>query len=533
MLIRAFGYILVLLMSFLAACGDGQPPRLESRGELRVLTRFSSTTAKDEDSGPQGFERELVRQFASDHNLRLRFIPVASEAEIYERLQRGDAHFAAAWLSPPADSDVGKDAGKGSKGAKTRKGKDEAPASNANNAPELSELPPIQAVVPHSRSGDVIVQHEAALPVDRLAALAGREVHLVAAARHVSAVDALNKLKPAVKLVEHPDWSEGDLVAAVAAGKVELALTDALAARVAETYSPELVVVMDIGKPRPIAWLFPRGSDPGLLEKVNDFFSVASFDGTLARLKDRFFGQVQRLRRNDAVQFLEKVRTVLPDYEATFKQAQLRSGIDWRMLAALAYQESQWDPLATSPTGVRGMMMLTEDTADRLGVANRLEPKQSIRAGALYLADLQDQLPPTIGQPDRLWFALAAYNLGLGHLNGARQIAESMKVDVDSWYEMKKVLPLMARPEYYNRLKSGRARGGEAVIMVENIRVFYDILSRTLPAYEPPADKVRKPRPEKKAKTDPAKKLKPPSEQGGSLGLKPGGGLGLKPPPNK
>lgn len=525
MLLRAFWVIFLIVTALLAGCGESQPPRLDSRGELRVLTRFSNTTAKDEDSGPQGFERELVRQFASDHNLRLRFIPASSEAEIYDRLQRGEAHFAAAWLSPPAGSEetpAKKGKGSGKKAAK------EAPPE----PPEMTALPPIHAVLPHSRSGDVIVQHEAALPVDRVAALAGREVHLVAVARHGSAVDLLRKQKPAVTLIEHPDWSEGDLVAAVAAGKVELALTDALAARVAETYSPELVVVMDIGKPRPIAWLFPRGSDPTLLEKVNDFFSVAEHDGTLARLKDRFFGQVQRLRRNDAVHFLEKVRTVLPEYESTFKQAQLRSGIDWRLLAALAYQESQWDPLATSPTGVRGMMMLTEDTADRLGVANRLEPKQSIRAGALYLADLQDQLPPTIAQPDRLWFALAAYNLGMGHLNGARQIAESMKVDVDSWYEMKKVLPLMARPEYYSRLKSGRARGGEAVIMVENIRVFHDILSRTLPAYEPPPDKAHKARPEKKAKPlrADAKKLNPPGKEGSSLGLKPGGGLGLKPP---
>jgi len=126
--------------------------------------------------------------------------------------------------------------------------------------------------------------------------------------------------------------------------------------------------------------------------------------------------------------------------------------------------------------------MLTEDTADRMQVNNRLDPKESIAAGARYLADLMEQLPAGIKGPDRQWLALAAYNLGMGHLNGARQFAPGLKRDPDSWYDMKKVLPLLSRPEYYGRLKSGRARGGEAVIMVENVRTYYDILSR----FEPP-----------------------------------------------
>jgi len=134
---------------------------------------------------------------------------------------------------------------------------------------------------------------------------------------------------------------------------------------------------------------------------------------------------------------------------------------------------------------VRGIMMLTGETADRLGVKNRLDPKEAIRAGARYVADLADDLPEEVKDPDRLWLALAAYNLGMGHMNGGRAIAESMGYDPNSWYEMKKVLPLLAKPEYYARLKSGRARGGEAVIMVENIRTFYDTLSRFEPAYKP------------------------------------------------
>ena len=136
-------------------------------------------------------------------------------------------------------------------------------------------------------------------------------------------------------------------------------------------------------------------------------------------------------------------------------------------------------------TSVRGMMMLTEDTADALGVSNRLDPMESIRGGARYLVQLMDQLPPSAADPDRLWLALAAYNLGMGHLNGGRAIALKLKKNPDSWFDMKSVLPLMSQPAYYERLKSGRARGGEAVILVENVRSYYSLLAHLEPAHVP------------------------------------------------
>jgi membrane-bound lytic murein transglycosylase F len=118
-------------------------------------------------------------------------------------------------------------------------------------------------------------------------------------------------------------------------------------------------------------------------------------------------------------------------------------------------------------------------------VTNRLDADQSIRAGSRYVAMLRDELPPEVREPDRTWLALAAYNLGMGHLNGGRAIARGRQLNPNSWFEMKKILPLLARPEIYERLKSGRARGGEAVILVENVRAYYDILQRLREPFEP------------------------------------------------
>lgn len=235
--------------------------------------------------------------------------------------------------------------------------------------------------------------------------------------------------------------------------------------------------------PAASAWAFPANSDEALLRRAETFLERIRRDGTLERLVDRYFGHVHRLAASDVERFLERMHRILPHYRRHFIDAQEIHGIDWRLLAALAYQESHWDPLATSYTNVRGMMMLTEDTADRLRVSDRLDARQSILAGTRYLAELREQLPPEAPEPDRIWLAVAAYNLGMGHLNGARFIASLVKRDPNSWYEMKQVLPLLAKPEYYSRLKSGAARGGEAVIMTENIRTYYDILRR----FEKPA----------------------------------------------
>ena len=155
---------------------------------------------------------------------------------------------------------------------------------------------------------------------------------------------------------------------------------------------------------------------------------------------------------------------------------QYSGDFDWRKLAAASYQESHWNPSARSPTGVRGMMMLTLPTAAYVGVDNRLDPEQSIRGGAFYLKDMMERLPDTIPENQRIWFALASYNIGLGHVEDARRLTESMGMDPDAWADVKKVLPLLQQSKYYKQTRYGYARGSEAVHYVDSIRRYYDTL---------------------------------------------------------
>jgi membrane-bound lytic murein transglycosylase F len=220
-----------------------------------------------------------------------------------------------------------------------------------------------------------------------------------------------------------------------------------------------------------------------LRDRIDTFFEDIRRNGTLQRLIDRYFGYAQRVERFDAGVFQERIRTVLPAFAGLFQQAQQETGIEWRLVAAIAYQESHWNPIATSETNVRGMMMLTEDTARRMRVADRLDARQSTLAGARYIADLKRSLPERIREPDRTWLALAAFNIGIGHLEDARVLAARRKLNPDSWSDVKKTLPLLAQPDTADGTKYGFARGGQAVVFVETVRAYYDVLLRLQDPY--------------------------------------------------
>jgi len=218
---------------------------------------------------------------------------------------------------------------------------------------------------------------------------------------------------------------------------------------------------------------------------VNKFFDQIHNDGTLRNLLDRYYGSSKRLNTQDIRAFLELSNSLLPKYEHLFKQAQETTGIDWRLLAAVSYRESHWNTYNTSPTGVRGLMMLTESTADLMGVTDRLDPKQSIPAGAKYIVKMIETIPERIPEPDRTYMALAAYNIGYAHLEDARVLAKRLKLNPDSWADVKKTLVMLNDPEYYSTLKYGYASGGAPVIFVESVRSYQRILERNQPSHIP------------------------------------------------
>ncbi|MBU3694190.1 MAG: membrane-bound lytic murein transglycosylase MltF [Rhodocyclaceae bacterium] len=436
---------LVGVALLLLACRPHEPalPPPQHSGELVVVSRQSPTTVyRDADGQLAGPDFDLVSAFANSLGVKVRWVWVERERQMHEQLDRGRAHMAAAALSP--------------------------------SAPALALVrfgPPFlwrhQAVAMRSRDGPMPYR------VSQLAGLNG----WVAADTHAARV--LEDLAPQPGgALQHGDPATAvDALHRVADGQLDYAVVDSLLLARMRHWLIDLEQAFEIPGPRPVAWAFPRYGNEQFYEAAADFLARSRANGALAALHERHFGHLRRLDTFDIGQLLEHRESRLPRYRELFREAARVTGIDWRWLAALAYQESKWDPLATSWTNVRGMMMLTETTAQQMGVTNRLDARQSILAGARYLARIMEALPPKVSGEDRLMMALAAYNLGEGHLRAGRRMAAAMKLDADTWGGVKRALPELARPDIAARLVSGPARGGEAVILVENVRGYYEVLA--------------------------------------------------------
>jgi len=451
----------LLLLGLLAGCGEPEPaiervgPLVEG-GELVVLTHPSATTFYQDGEGRHaGLEYELVSRFAAEAGYTVRFVALPGFADVLPALARGKGHIAAAGLIVTPET-----------------------------ARRFTFGPSYQEVLL-----EVIYDTEVRRPRS-LEDLAGKRVDVLAGSLAIPELQALKAKLPALEWNAIVARDAEDIVARVASGLADFAVAESHTVDVARNFHPTIATAFAIGQPRRLAWAMPRDADPVLVKRLEDFFGRIRRDATLTRLIDRYYGHLQRLTEADIVHFMTRVRTVLPLYRKHFHDAQDLTGIDWRLIAALGFQESHWDPGAVSPTGVRGLMMMQDDTAARMGVKNLLDPRENILGGARYLALLRDLLQRA-PEPDRTWIALAAYNVGFGHLEDARSIARALKLDPNVWVNMKQVLPLLMRPEHAAVRKFGYARGGEAVILTENVRQYFDILQRVEQPYRPVFDSLR------------------------------------------
>jgi membrane-bound lytic murein transglycosylase F len=234
--------------------------------------------------------------------------------------------------------------------------------------------------------------------------------------------------------------------------------------------------VSNLTAPYSLSWLIaPHNQD--LLRLLQVWYQQASREDEIMRIIDRYKSQLVQLDSLDISEFFRNIDKVLPTYQEAFKTAARKNGLPWQLIASVAYQESHWDPEARSRTGVRGLMQLTMDTANHMDIEDRTDPLQSIRGGSRYLRYLLNKMPKSINFKDRLSLALAAYNIGYAHLRDAQKLAEEMGRNPHSWHHIKEILPLLAKPDYAEKLEYGFARGYETVEFVERVRSFYNLMN--------------------------------------------------------
>jgi membrane-bound lytic murein transglycosylase F len=444
--------ILAVLACLAVGCEEAPKPiaPIAQSGELVVLTVNGPATYFEDAQGlASGFEYDLAMLFARDLGAKPAFVVIDNPAKIDHLLRGGQAHLAAAALARHFDYPGGLAWG---------------PSYFATQHQIVG-----RATEPKPKS---------------LSDIGERRVGVIeeSVAEYLLATPS-----PAPSRIERlpPGTSTADLLEQVASGKLDYALVESTRYTLARRFFPQLDVAFNVGKPVEYAWLISQVDKKRIVEAAKPFFERIRKDGTLKRLVDRHYGHAARITALDSGTLIERIATHLPALRPHFEEAERMSGLDWRLVAAIGYQESHWDPLATSPTGVRGLMMLTEETADRLQVKNRLDARDSILGGARYFALLKEGISPRIPEPDRTWLALAAYNIGIGHLEDARIAAQRSGLTPDKWQDVRQVLPKLQEPETFNALKHGYARGAEAMQLVDNVRNYYDILTRMEPRDTP------------------------------------------------
>ena len=435
--------VYIVLAGLIGTCSS-PPPLLDQvleTGELRVVTRDSPTSYVVGPDGPSGPEYDLVRQFADELGVTLVIETVDSVSEIVPYLISGEAHMAAAGLS-----------------------------ITESRREFVNFSHPYETVDMH-----LIYKLGTGKP-RKLEEVIGRSIEVLSGSSHSDMLAALNEVYPELEWQENADVEVADLMTKVADGELDFTVSDSTDFGIQRHFYPDLRVALDLRIQEPLAWAFPRGKGDSLLERADEYLISSDRSGLLAQVHDRYYGHTKKFDYVGTRNFIRHFDSRLPRYREMFEEAGAQWGVDWRLLAAIGYQESHWRAGAVSPTGVKGIMMLTEATTEYLGLDDRTDPRTSIFGGAQYYTIQTERVPDTVDEPDRTWMALAAYNVGFEHLKSARQIVEWQGGNPDLWIDVRKALPLLAQRKWYERLPTGYARGWEPVLYVNNIRAYYNIM---------------------------------------------------------
>jgi membrane-bound lytic murein transglycosylase F len=416
--------------------------RILKKNELVVLTTNQPTTYYiDREENPTGPEYDMTVSFAKSLGVAARFIEFDSTEAVIEALRKGEGDIAAAGLTITAERKAEFDFGPG-----------------------------------YMDVSEYLVCHRDAAFIDKIEDLKELEIVIPAA---TSYVDNLYKQYPGI------DWSldhnllTPSLLEKVRSKEIECTISDSTIFDINRRYYPEISVKYTLHKGSQLSWMYAK-NNPHLASAINKWFAEYQDSGEYAQKIEKYYGHIDVFDYVDIQKFKRRIKDRLPKYKDMFIKAAEENGISPALLAAQSYQESHWNPKAKSPTGVRGIMMLTQPVAKSLGVTSRLDAKQNIFAGAKFHAKMKKMFDENVAEPDRSW-----------HFRDAQGLARKLGKNPNLWIDMKEVLPLLSEKKYYKDLKYGYARGNEPVQYVTRIRDYDDILVQYFMEQEPAVKKSK------------------------------------------
>jgi membrane-bound lytic murein transglycosylase F len=410
------------------------------QGELRVITQNSPATFYYGTDEPRGIEFELARGFADRLGVSLRMYTADEFWRLFPDLLAGKAHIGAAGLT-----------------------------ITLPRQEVVTFGPAYQTVEPQ------LIYRMGTKKPKSIADLNGGRLEVLQGSSHVGLLEEARERTPYLYWQETPATSAEALIRRVAHGEIDYAIVNSNEFNLLRHYYPEATVAFGLGVESQVAWAIPKHAE-SLRESIAAYFAEIESTGELQDILDRYYYAFRDFDFVGSRAFVRHLNTRFPQYENLFVEAELETGIDWRLLAAISYQESHWSSDAVSPTGVRGLMMLTEKTAKTVTVRDRRDPRESILGGARYFSLVLEKIPERIPEEDRIWMAVAAYNIGFGHLEDARIITQMQGGNPDNWEEVRERLPLLSDESWYKRVQRGFARGSVPVTYVDNVRRYFGLL---------------------------------------------------------
>lgn len=408
---------------------------------LKVALRVNPASYYWRDKKAVGFDYRLLQAFAKKIGMELKVVPVATVAEALERLEQKKVDIAAGALSH---------------------------FSQAEKKFSVSDS--------YYQTDQYLIYRLSDTVPKRLNELSLVDVEISANPNHIEVLEAVHPEQKDSGWQLQKNLDSQQLVQMVDLGLVRYTLVEEHELSTVRLFYPYLRTAFKTSAQVSLVWLFDK-ADSDLRNKANAFFQEMKKNRQLDRLVEAHFGHLGRLSYAEKLTFVGLVERRLGRYKNIFIEAAAEYGLDWQFLACVAYQESHWNPRAVSPTGVKGMMMLTQEVSKRYGISNRYDAYQSIMGGARYLAEIIRQLPSQITEPDRSWMALIAYLVGYGHLNDAFRLTKKRGAKPNFWIDVSASLKLLEKPEWYQQSKHGKPRGGDAITYINNVRNYQYLLT--------------------------------------------------------
>lgn len=418
--------------------------KIQRRNVLNVVLLNSPSTYYIGVDGPTGFEYDLLKSYANHLGVKLNITSAHTIQEAIQLRKNPDIDIISASLvkTPQRSEDF-------------------------NFGPSYFEVQ--EQVICHR---GMIGKHKFPRDVEELAEL---NIMVGKDTSYSETIKSLQNDGFDINATFSTDLSTEELLKKVSNHEIDCTVADSNVYALNLRYYPEIRMAFSISGREQLSWLLQKDT-PELKADMYSWLNTFNQQGKMIQLKDHYYSYVLFFDYYNTKMFYKRMKSRLPKYQKIFEEASTRFGIPWTLLASISYQESHWNPKAKSFTGVRGLMMLTRNTAKLLGVTNRLDPKQSIVGGTRHIKQMLKLVPKEVLGENRLKFALAAYNIGLGHIKDAQHLAREIGLNENIWSDLKIVLPLLSQKKFYRDLKYGYARGEEPVKYVESIYNYRDIL---------------------------------------------------------